>query len=129
MPLSLRTTTPTARGYSLSIPIITQSTPWEMPATGSSWAKHLLSNQVQNTILEGHEGRRRHDVERPWLRYRHRDLLLDPSRALRHDVHAVGEEQRLLDVVGDEQDRRVELLPDTQEKLLHAQPRLEVERH
>ena len=47
-------------------------------------------------------------------------------RRQHHDL--VGQEDRLVDVVGDEEDGEVEVLPQRQQPLLHAQARLRVER-
>ena len=56
-----------------------------------------------------------------------RDRRLDPPGAGGEDHHPVGERHRLVDVVGDEQDRGRGLAPDIDEKALHLRPRLDVE--
>src|SRR5438128_3949448 len=56
------------------------------------------------------------------------DDFLQASRPGGHQEHAVGEENRLLDVVRDEQDGELVRLPDPSEQLLHQLPRLRVER-
>ena len=55
------------------------------------------------------------------------DLLLDRPRAVRHHHHAVGDVDRLVHVVGHEEDGEPVALPDPGEELLHEEPGLRVE--
>src|SRR5215471_8325051 len=56
------------------------------------------------------------------------DLGLDAPRARRHHHHAGGEEDRLFDIVGNEQHRLFFPLPDAEQHLLHERTCLIVER-
>ena len=56
------------------------------------------------------------------------DVGLDPSGARRHHDDAVAEEDRLLDVVGDEQHGLALPLPDPEQEFLHERTGLVVER-
>ena len=56
------------------------------------------------------------------------DLGLDAARARAHDDDAAAEEDRLLDVVGDEQHGLALALPDAEQQFLHQRARLVVER-
>src|ERR1041384_130419 len=56
-----------------------------------------------------------------------RNALLDPPGPRGHDVHGIGEEQRLLDVVGDEKHRLLVPLPDREQEFLHQCSRLRVQ--
>ena len=58
----------------------------------------------------------------------HLQDALHPPRPLRHGDHVIGNEDRLTDVVRDEQDRRLEMRPQPQQQFLHQEPRLVVER-
>ncbi len=56
------------------------------------------------------------------------ELALDPAGPRRQHRHAVGHEDRLVDVVGHEQHRLAVGFPDPQQQLLHQRPGLVVER-
>ena len=56
------------------------------------------------------------------------DLVHDLAGPRAHDVDAVGQEDRLVDVVGDEDHGLAQLAPDVQQPLLHEQAGLRVER-
>ena len=55
-------------------------------------------------------------------------VLADPSRAPRHDDHAIAESDGLLDVVGHEEHRGVGRLPQAEQLLLQDDLRLRVDR-
>ena len=55
------------------------------------------------------------------------DLVHDLARARAHHIDAVGEEHRLVDVVGDEDHGLAQLAPDVEQPLLHEQARLGIE--
>jgi len=74
-----------------------------------------------NSGVSGHSGFAR-------ARQRHLDDGLDAARPRGHHVDAVGQENRFLDVVGDEQHRDAELLPDIGQDLLHHHAGLGIER-
>ena len=59
---------------------------------------------------------------------RHRDGLDDAARARRHDMHLVGEINRLFHVVGDEHHRLAEIGPQPEQPFLHVELGLRVER-
>src|SRR4051812_9414812 len=58
---------------------------------------------VRDLLAERRELRSTADVVGSGTAPRHLDLLDDPARTRTEDAHAVGEEGRLVDVVGDEQ--------------------------
>src|SRR5215467_7029421 len=58
----------------------------------------------------------------------HRHDVDDPARPGRHDDHAVGEDDRLHDVVRDEEHRALPLLPEAEQLEAHLLPRQGVER-
>src|SRR5437868_2209743 len=60
-----------------------------------------------------------HDLERTRARERHLVLVGYPSRACAHDNDPVGQENRLLDRVGDEHDRRARIEPDLLDQPVH----------
>ena len=74
------------------------------------------------------EGGRVADVEPPRARQRYGDLADYPAGRRAHDDDAVGEIDRLVDIVGDEEDRLAVALPDAQELRAHDLPDLRVER-
>ena len=57
-----------------------------------------------------------------------RDLAVDAAGAGRHHHHAVGQEDRLLDRMGDEQHGQAGALPDVEQLVLQALARHRVER-
>ena len=61
-------------------------------------------------------------------RHRHLDQLLHLAGMRRQHQDAVGEEDRLVEIVGDEDDGDVDLAPDFQQMRLHLGTRLRVER-
>ncbi len=88
----------------------------------------LLPHLRQHVRLEPHELRRGGDLRRARPRQRHVHDVAHAARPRRHDDDPVGEEQRLVDVVGDEEDGGAHLLPHAEQQLLHRHPRLRVER-
>src|SRR4051794_23527572 len=58
----------------------------------------------------------------------HCDLRLDPSRSRRHYQHAVSQQYRFVDVMGDEGYGLLRVLPYSQKELLHHVPGLAIER-
>lgn len=54
--------------------------------------------------------------------------ILDRARAARHDDHPIGKRNCLVEVMGDEQDRGAQLLPELQQLVLHDGLGLHVER-
>ena len=66
------------------------------------------------------------DAARP--RHRNLDQFLHFARMGGQHQDAVGEEDRFVQIVGDEDDRDVDLAPDFEEMRLHAAARLRVER-
>ena len=87
----------------------------------------FLADQREHVAAQSVELRRRRDLDRAWPRNAHVDALLDPSRPRSHDADAIGEQQRLLDVVRDEEHRLVVPLPDLEQQLLHQHARLRIE--
>src|SRR5438445_649510 len=91
-------------------------------------AAALLPDLGEHTRLEGHELCGGDDLGGPRPRQLHRHEIADLAGARGHDDDPIGEEDRLVDVVRDEEHRRLHLAPDAEQKLLHRQPRLSVER-
>ena len=81
-------------------------------------AQALVADQAGTVTLEPDEFRRVDHIGVPGTRERHLDLINDAARARAHHDDTVGEEKRLLDVVGDEQDSRMQILPDSKQDLL-----------
>src|SRR5712691_5715472 len=71
----------------------------------------LLADQPEHLALELVEARGGRRLERPRARQVHPEPLLDASRPRRHDADGVGEQERLLDVVRDEENGLVVTLP------------------
>ena len=80
----------------------------------------LVVDRFEHPFLEAVERFRGRQPARPRPREVDRHLQLDRSRARRHHQHPVGEEQRLLDIVGDEQHGAVVLLPHFEQPFLHV---------
>ena len=78
--------------------------------------------------LQRNKGGVGRDIGAARTRQRHRHVLDDAPGGRAHDQHAVGEEDRLVNVMGDEQDRGLELGPEPQQVLLHHRARLRIER-
>src|SRR5216684_2856737 len=78
----------------------------------------LLADQPEHLALELVEARGGRRLERPRAGQVHAEPLLDTSRSRRHDADGVGEQERLLDVVRDEEDGRVVALEAAQAHLL-----------
>src|SRR5882672_682636 len=87
----------------------------------------FLADQTEHFALQGieHGGGGRLDRARP--RELDRDAFFDAPGARGHDAHGIGEEQRLLDVVGDEEHGLVVALPHIEKQLLHQGARLRVQ--
>ncbi|MFD2407595.1 hypothetical protein ACFSVK_20645 [Azorhizophilus paspali] len=62
----------------------------------------------------------------PRTRQRHLDDLLDPSRPVGHHRDAVGEEDRLIEAVGDEHNGLLVPVPDAQQLALEDLPGLRI---
>jgi len=65
------------------------------------------------------------DPARPWQRDRH--LFADAPWTVRHDQDAIGEEERFIDVMGDEDHGGADAGPDIEQELLHHLARLRIE--
>src|SRR5688572_12899928 len=88
----------------------------------------FLPDQIPDLIAELVALRRLLDLERARARQVDADVLADAPGAGAQHHHAVAEEHRLLDVVGDEHDGLARALPDARHFLLHGLARLRVER-
>ena len=58
----------------------------------------------------------------------HCDLRLDPAGTLADYENTVTKKNRLIDVVGDKDDRHAKFLPEVEQHLLHLQARLRIQR-
>src|SRR6185312_15282367 len=91
-------------------------------------AAHLLFEQVPNLLAIGGEVRPVADPETARALERDPNLAHDTAGRSTHDDDAVGEIDRLVDVVGDEQNRLAVALPDAQQLRAHHLPDLRIER-
>src|SRR5215208_7323021 len=85
-------------------------------------------DEREDPVLELRESRRGDVVKRAGAGDVDCDDLLDPSWPPAHDEDRVAEVDRLLDVVGDEDDRAAVLLPDLSEEPLGTRPGERIER-
>src|SRR6266545_1623171 len=74
----------------------------------------LGADRLQAMSLQCNKGRVGRDIGAARTWQRHRYVLDDAPGGRAHDQHAVGEEDRLVHVMGDEQDRGLELSPEPQ---------------
>src|SRR3954463_5164784 len=97
----------------------------DLPIRADLWlAVELRADVVDDPA----EFRRRHHVERPGARNRDGDPLQQSPRPRRHDEDAIGQEHRLRDRVGDEEDGLAPLEPDALQFEVQALARHRVER-
>src|SRR3546814_14163732 len=74
-------------------------------------AKHLFLQKIDDPPLERDKSLRRHHLDRSRPRQRDHNLLLEAAGPGSHDVDAVGQKNCFLDVVGNEDDGLVMMLP------------------
>src|SRR5437016_2891715 len=89
---------------------------------------HIILDQPPNVIHVPYEFGRTFNREGAWPRQLDGHALPQPTRPAREDEHAVGQKHRLVDLVGDEQDRLAASFPDAHELRLHDLAGLRVER-
>ena len=99
------------------LPMICSSMPQIIDSTSS----RVRTNSGDALIARGSAAQRR-------AREGQAELALDPPGPRRHHDQPLAEEERLLDRVGDEHDRRAGLLPEPQHQPLHLLPGQRVER-
>src|ERR1700682_2806689 len=86
-----------------------------------------LVDQLLEPRFGGEEGRRDQLREAARPRHRHLDQFPHLARMRRQDQDAIGEEDRLVEIVGDEHDGDVDLAPDFEQMRLHPAARLRVD--
>src|SRR3954452_20229684 len=90
---------------------------------------HLVAQRVPDLFVELDEARLEADLGHlAWARQVDVVDPLDLPRRGGHDHHAVGQRDRLLEIVGDEDDRRARVLPQREQLVGHDRARLHVER-
>src|SRR5205807_9476367 len=89
---------------------------------------HIILDQPPNVIHIAYEFGRAFHRKGAWPRQLDGDALPQPTRPAREDEHTVGQKHRLVDLVGDEQDRLAASFPDAHELRLHDLAGLRVER-
>src|ERR1700722_20689235 len=99
---------------------------WRGPA--ASVQAPMGREMAPDRLRKREEDRVRHHFERAWSRQRHIIDRGDGARPLRHDKHAVGEENRLRDRMSDEEDRLAGLALDLLQFDVHALAGHRVER-
>ena len=77
------------------------------------------SQKLHDMTLQADELGFGDEVVAAWPRERQHDILDHAAGPCAHHDDAVGEEQRLVDVVGDEHGGRRDLAPDVEQDLLH----------
>src|SRR5229473_363106 len=100
---------------------------WKIGFAGMAILATLFDHRSADVVLDrspdvidiGDEFRLAFDVEPARPRQVDVDRLLKPSRPARKHQHAIGEEHRLVDLMGDEQHGLAALFPDAQELGLH----------
>src|SRR5690348_6042714 len=91
-------------------------------------AAHLLFEQVPDLLAVGGEFRPVADLEAARTLERDPNLAHDAAGRGAHDDDAVGQIDRLVDIVGDEEDGFAVALPDAQQLRAHHLPDLRIER-
>ncbi len=90
--------------------------------------QHLFPDEMEDAIEQRAELPGRDQLERARTRQVDGDHILDPAGTGGHDHHLVAEQDRLLDRVGDEQDRLVRPVEDAHQLFLHDDLGLRVQR-
>src|SRR5215211_2885424 len=89
---------------------------------------HLATKQIPKIRLEVDEFVRQPDLSAAWPFERNVNRFEHPTRAGRHDDNTVTQKDRLLEAMGDEDDRPSILLPQHEQLLLEHRAQLGIER-